>query len=241
MDHLLELGSAMSRFAELTSAAVGDEQVPACPGWTMIELTTHLGTIHRWAAAIVLSGQRLETPKPLVSEPVVEWYAGTATALLGALQAVSPDEPVPNFSRIGERAQFWHRRQMHETTVHVVDAAQALGIPESEWAIAPTIAADGIDEVLQVHFPRLTARGRRPEVRSRIRLTATDIGQSWIIGPGTGDLAPPIQLHPSYEADAGVEGSAADLYLALWHRVPLLRLEFDDADGVALFEGPTTP
>lgn len=241
MDHSLELGTAMSRIAELTGLAAGDEPVPACEGWTTRDLVVHVGTIHRWAAAIVLSGQRLKEPAPLVTEPLAEWYAGTASALLGALQAVSLEEDVPNFSRIDETAAFWPRRQMHETVVHAVDLAQALGFDESQWTVEPEIAADGIDEVLQVFFPRLTARGHRPDVRSRIRLVATDVDQSWIIGPGAGEAGTPVQLHPSLVADATVSGTAADLYLGLWHRVAPSRLAFDGDDGVALLEGPTTP
>ena len=56
-------------------------------------------------------------------------------------------------------------------------------MPEDEWRIAPLVAADGIEEVLRVFFPRMTARGKRPNVQSRIRITATDTGQSWLIGP----------------------------------------------------------
>ncbi|MFI5426481.1 maleylpyruvate isomerase family mycothiol-dependent enzyme [Aeromicrobium sp. UC242_57] len=140
----------------------GDEPVPACPGWTVRDLAEHLGGVHRWAAAIVLSGQRLAPPRPLVEDPVDRWYAGTAQALLAALRAVSPAEEVPNFTRMGETAAFWPRRQMHQTLVHAVDAAQALGRDEADWTVAPAIAADGIDEVLQVFFPRMTARGTRP-------------------------------------------------------------------------------
>jgi uncharacterized protein (TIGR03083 family) len=241
MDHMLELGSAMSRFAELAGKATGDEPVPACPEWTVRDLTTHLGAIHRWAAATVLSGERLHEHAPLVTEPIVEWYAGTATALLSALQAVSPDEPTPNFSYVNETAAFWSRRQMHETTVHTVDAAQALGLAEDEWAVASSVAADGIDEVLQVFFPRMTARKQRPDVRSRIRLVATDTQESWLVAPGSGDSGPPLQLHPSLDADGSVSGTAVDLYLGLWKRLGPERLDFEGVDGRILFDGPTTP
>lgn len=241
MDHLFELGSGMARFAELAGRASGDEQVPSCPGWATQDLVQHLGTIHRWAASIVLSGQRTELPKPIYSDDLVEWYAGTAAALLAALQAVNADEPVPNFSRVDERAAFFHRRQMHEVSVHVVDAAQALGLDESEWPIAPAVAADGIEEVLRTFFPRMTVRGKQPDVRSRIRLTATDTGQSWLMGPATSQGMPPVLLHSSYDADTTVEGTAADLYLGLWHRVPAERLTFGNDDGRALFDGFTTP
>lgn len=240
MDHVLELGSAMSRFAEVVGKATGEEPVPSCPGWTVRDLTTHLGTIHRWSAATLLSGQRLQDPEPLVTEPIVEWYAGTATALLSALQAVSPEEPVPNFSYVDERAAFWSRRQMHETTVHAVDAAQALGLDEDDWGVEPSVAADGVDEVLQVFFPRMTARGQRPDVRSRIRLVATDMQQSWIVAPGDGDLGPPLQLHPSLDADGAVSGTAIELYLGLWKRIGPERLDFEGVDGRILFDGPTT-
>jgi uncharacterized protein (TIGR03083 family) len=238
---MIELGSAMSRFAEIVGKASGDEPVPACPGWDVRDLTTHLGTVHRWAAAILLSGQRLSEPTPLVTDPIVEWYAGTATALLGALQAVDPDEVVPNFSRINERAAFWPRRQLHETTVHAVDAAQALDVDEGEWGVASSLAADGVDEVLQVFFPRMTARRQRPDVRSRIRLVATDTEESWIVAPGDGDLGPPLQLHSSLDADGTVSGTASDLYLGLWKRVGPERLDFEGVDGRILFDGPTTP
>lgn len=241
MDHLLELGAGMSRFADLSARADGDEPVPGCPGWTSRDLVQHLGTVHRWAAAIVLSGQRIEVPKPLYGESLVEWYAGTATALLGALQAVDAAEPVPNFSRINETAGFFHRRQMHEVAVHVVDAAQALGLPESEWPVESRLAADGVDEVLHVFFPRMTARGQVPDVRSRIRITATDTGQSWVIAPPSGEGLPPVLVHSSLDADSHVEGTASDLYLALWRRVPAERLTFGDDHGRALFAGPTTP
>jgi len=241
VDPVLELGTAMSRFAELADRGTGDEPVPGCDPWTLRDLVVHLGTVHRWAAGIVLSGQRAPEPTPLVTEPVVDWYAGTAAALLGALQAVSMEEEVPNFTRNGETAAFWPRRQMHEATVHAVDAAQALGVDEADWTVAPDIAADGVDEVIQTFFPRMTALGRRPDVRSRVRLVATDRDQSWIVAPGAGETGTPLQLHPSHEADAEILGTASDLYLALWHRVPRERLRFEGSDGVALLDGPTTP
>lgn len=239
-DHTHELARAISRFTELVGRAEGDEPVPACPGWTVRDLTVHLGTVHRWAAAIVLSGHRVEFPEPLVTEPLVDWYAGTASALLSALDAVDRDEPVPNFSRIDETARFWPRRQVHEVTVHAVDAAQALGDDEAGWTVAPAVAADGVDEVLRVYFPTLTARGRRPDVRSRVRLVASDTEQSWLVGPGTDETSPPVQLHHALDADATVTGSAADLYLGLWGRVDRSRLEVQGADAVALLAGRLT-
>lgn len=241
MDHLHELAAVTSQFADLARAGDGSEEVPACAGWTLRHLTEHLGGVHRWAAAIVLSGQRLPMPAPVITEPVGDWYAATAAALLAALRCVDPREQVPNFSRLDETAAFWRRRQMHEVIVHTVDAAQSLGMDESLWTVDPLIAADGVDEVLQIFFPRLTAGGRRPDVRAAIRLHATDIDQSWIVAPGRDATAAPVQIHASREAAATVSGTATDLYLGLWGRVDVDRLTFEGAEAKALFAGATTP
>lgn len=242
MEYLPYLGNAMTRMAEFIGKAEGNEPVPACPGWTVNDLTVHLGSIHRWAAGTVLSGQRLREPENVIAtEPLIDWYAGTATALLAALQAVEPTESTPNFSFINETASFWPRRQMHETVIHAVDAAQAIGLGEDAYAIDNVVADDGIDEVLTVFFPRMTARGQRPHVTGRIRVTATDTGRSWLIAESEDPEGPPILLHSTLDADAELSGRAIDLYLGLWRRSPQDRF---DADGDAVFRmlsGPMTP
>lgn len=234
------LSEAMTRFADFASAADGIEPIVSCPDWTMDDLVLHLGTVHRWAAAIVLSGMRgLPRPMPQVSGPRAEWYAGCGAALLTALQAVEPDEPVPNFARLRETADFWVSRQLHETTIHSVDAAQSLGGAEP-WGVTPVVAAHGIDEVLSVFFPRMTATGQRPDVRARVRLDSIDEYASWIIAPGSDPAGPPVQLHSNAAADTAVRGTTVELYLALWGRLPADRLRFDSPEARAVFEGPRT-
>jgi len=241
MEHLPYLGNAMARMAEHIGNAEGDEAVPCCPGWSVNDLTVHLGTIHRWAASIVLSGQRLSEPQVLATEPLLDWYAGTATALLAALQAVEPTEATPNFSRINETAAFWPRRQMHETTIHAVDAAQALGLGKNSYAVDDDVADDGIDEILSVFFPRMTARGERPDVSARVRVTATDTGRSWIVAPSPDPVGAPILLDPTLDFDAELSGKAVDLYLGMWRRSPHDGLEIDGAAARRILAGPMTP
>lgn len=239
-DQISHLSASMSRFADLVAEAEGDEPVVSCDGWTVDDLVLHLGTMHRWAAAIVLSGARgLAEPAPLVRGPRAEWYVGCAAALLTALDAVDPDEPVPNFSRLRETAAFWTARQLHETTIHAVDAAQSLGANEP-WGVTPEVAAHGIDEVLGVFFPRMTALGRRPDVRVRVRLDAIDRYDSWITAPGSDPLGPPMQLHSNADADTSARGTTGELYLALWGRVPVDRLSYDSPEARAVFAGPRT-
>ena len=241
MDHLSRLGNAMTRMASFVGKAEGDEVVPGCPGWTVNDLAIHLGTNHRWAASIVLSGQRLSEPKVLATESLIDWYAGTATALLAALQAVEPTEYTPNFSLMNETAAFWPRRQMHEATIHAVDASQALNPGDEAFIIDEDVSDDGIDEVLSVFFPRMTARGHRPDVSAHVRITATDTGRSWLIAPSADPDGPPILLHPSLDADAELSGKAADLYLGLWRRSPHDLLKADGAAADRILAGPLTP
>lgn len=140
MEHLPHLGNSMTRMAESLGKAGGDEEVPACRGWTINDVVIHLGTVHRWAAGIVLSGQRLSEPEVVATGPLVNWYVGTATALLAALQAVEPTESTPNFSFVKETASFWPRRQLHETTIHAVDVSQALKLGDGAFIIDEDVA-----------------------------------------------------------------------------------------------------
>ncbi|MTB88198.1 maleylpyruvate isomerase family mycothiol-dependent enzyme [Aeromicrobium senzhongii] len=194
----------------------------AAPGWTTADLVTHLGAIRRWAAAIVLSGRRIaDEPAVTATEPLDEWYAGTATALIAALQAVDPDEPVPNFARIDEVAAFWPRRQLHETCIHRVDLLQACGRPEHTWDVDPEVAADGIAEAIRVFGRRMTDRGRRPHVDAPIRLVATDLDRTWIVAPDEDDpQAAPRLVQREIDVEGEAVGTATDLYLAVWGRAP---------------------
>ncbi len=244
MDPVVELGSAMSRFAELSAAAFGTEPVPTCPGWTVDDLVTHLGSVHRWAGAIVLSGQRVEEPHTMhVSEPISEWYSGIAAALLEILRAVDPDEPTPNFARLNEVAAFWPRRQLHETTIHAIDVGLALGLGEDAWPVPTAVAADGVDEVLGVFAARMTARGQRPHLKGRVRLTATDTGRTWVLGEADDQWRTPIRLFagPDVETDGHITGTAQDLYLTLWGRASRDRVSADSAAASELLDGPLVP
>ncbi len=239
---LVLLGREMAGVASLAGRIEGDEPVPACPGWTTADVVTHLGTVHRWAAAIVLSGQRItEEPDVRATEPLDEWYAGTATALIAALQAVDPQEPAPNFAHVDEVAGFWARRQLHETCVHRVDLAQACGLPDLVWDVDPQVAADGISEVIRILGRRMTLRGERPHVDAPVRLVATDLDRSWIVAPDDQDpTAAPRLVHREIDVQGEAVGTAVDLYLALWGRVPASAVGPTGA-AVAWFEGPRVP
>ncbi|MPZ95543.1 MAG: maleylpyruvate isomerase family mycothiol-dependent enzyme [Propionibacteriales bacterium] len=236
-DDLAPLATATDAMRLVLSAARGDEPVAACPGWDVEALAMHLGSVHRWAAATVLSGRVQEEPAVRrQDEDTAQWYAATARALVAALAAVDPAEPCWTLEPDGGTAGFWRRRQLHETVIHRVDAARAVGLDSTP--IAPEVAADGIDEVCDLWLRRLHVRWQRPaDLPAPVLLVSTDTGRTWLLTPAEG--APPeVRRDVGPVGDQRVEGTAEALYLALWHRGDVgLRVE---GPAAARFLGGTT-
>ena len=218
-EHITRLREEGELFARAATAAGLDAEVPTCPGWQVRDLVQHLGGVHRWATAYVVTGN----PNPSNEKEDARYFAAIGdrellpayqsahAALVEALCGAPPDLACWTFLTAPSPLAFWARRQAHETTIHRVDAEAAAGMPSS---CAPRFGADGIDELLNGFFSR--TRGRlvcNPAVALSVR--AADTGDAWtiriepdrrVVTPGDGD------------ADCTVSGSAADLYLLLWNR-----------------------
>ena len=236
LDYLSRLESSIAEVGALLAGADPDAAVPACPGWTVRDLAGHLVSGHRWSAAIVLTGSRQAVPAP-GPDPLGRFEA-SGKALLAALLAVDPAEPCWNFAHVNERAGFWARRRMHELLVHGVDARQACGLAIT---LDPGLAADGIDEVFHVFLPRMLQRGAAPAVTVPVGIQATDTGDLWTLTP-VGD-GPPWVDRVAGGAAATISGTATDLYLAVWGRVPIatLAVEGDQAVGLAFLTSALVP
>ncbi|WP_329003470.1 maleylpyruvate isomerase N-terminal domain-containing protein [Kribbella sp. NBC_00709] len=234
IDHLAEFDRTAARFAAVLADADPDLPVPACPGWTIADLALHLGSGQRWAASILLSGTSQETPQVLrTTISWADWYAGTSAALIAAIRAIDPDEPCWNFSPVDQRAGFWARRRMHETVIHLVDALQATDPGAADPAGVPAaVAADGVDEVFGVYLPRMLARGFAPAVTRQLGVRATDTGHEWTLTPvSQGD--PPQVERGRAAGEAVLSGTAAELDLCLWKRLPGAVLTVEGDAGAA--------
>jgi uncharacterized protein (TIGR03083 family) len=213
---MLDLAGAIER-ESAALAAIADlaAPVPACPGWDVAELLRHVGSAHRNAGRIVAERlqhhpDRTELLAPDGVDPVA-WLTTNTTALLDALASTDPATPAWSFGP-DRTAAFWARRMAHETVVHRVDAEQAVGRPS---AVAADVADDGIDESLHVFLPML-ARADTGPAGGELLLHALD-GRSWVVVVGDGTATVEADHR---KGDACVQGSAADLYLWLWGRVP---------------------
>jgi uncharacterized protein (TIGR03083 family) len=225
-EHCDLLAVEVERFAGLIGSrpdAPAPFKVPVltCPGWSIGDLTAHLGTVHRWAEHLVRlrAHERVSSSDMGLGEPqaTAEWLRSGGEVLVKTLRAADPDAPMWAWGA-DQHVRFWSRRQLHETLVHRTDVELALGlVPEA----SPAVAADAIDEFLvnlgpSAHFsPRVKAlRG----VGERLSLQATDQGREWSVtlrpeGFAIGGPAGP--------ANATVSGPALDLLLVLYRRLPL--------------------
>ncbi|MGO8957876.1 MAG: maleylpyruvate isomerase family mycothiol-dependent enzyme [Streptosporangiaceae bacterium] len=140
--------------------------VPSCPDWTLRQLGTHVGRVHRWAAEIVTTRVAEGIPMKATPDGVppadpsgqADWLMAGARRLSQAIRAAG-SEPVWAFGGLAP-ATFWARRQAHETMVHRADAELAAGRPV---VLDPELAADAIDEWLTV---MAAPRYGRPDARA---------------------------------------------------------------------------
>jgi len=216
------IGAAWTVMREHANRAGPDAAVPTCPGWTVRDLVAHQGTVHRWAAATI-RGISLDTPAVeadgLAAHDQLDWLDLGARDLLQALVDAPEDLGGEFFLHDAPPPRLaWARRQCHETTIHAVDAmAASLGrapAAASTW-IRPSLAADGVDELLTGFLPRPRTKMRLPS-STVVAVESTDTGDAWTLHLGPD---PVVTARGSIaDADATLRGTAAALYLGLWNR-----------------------
>jgi hypothetical protein len=216
LDHLPLLARLQDEFLAGIDGADLRAPVPACGRWRARDLFIHLARIHHWAA-----GQaRRQQETPLGRGPFDHgpFYAEQAVELRDTLAALGSDAESWTLTGTGP-ASFWHRRQLHETLVHLHDQrAAALGsatavAQEHPIDVAPEVWADTVDEVVTMFQPRQVRLGRMEPLARTVRLVAADVDRSWVLGEHEDG-------RPAGETPAAtVNASARELGLVLWRRL----------------------
>lgn len=222
--------------ASAAEQAGTDAKVPTCPEWQVRDLLRHTGVVHRWATAFV--AEELTTYHPMADEPdldgeeLLAWFRTGHRRLVETLDSAAPDVECWHFLPAPSPLAFWARRQAHETAVHRFDAEAARGGTPGEPGrdvtaqlrqdfaaqLGRDFAADGIDELLHGFHARAKSRARSAEPRVlRVRASDTD-GAVWTVR--LTEEPPAAERGEQGPADCEVSGPAADLYLALWNRLP---------------------
>ena len=217
VDHVAALLEHNALLADAVGAADPDLAVPACPGWTVRTLLTHVGRGDRWAAEIVRTGAFVEfrdVPDGRPGDDAGAWLAASPRLLLDAV-AAAPDAPVWTF--LGPRpAAWWVRRRLHEATVHLADAVLAAG---GDPALAPTVAADGLSEWLDLVAARADPAPLGPGATMHLHATDEGLGHDgeWMVTEDAGTVR---WEHGHGKGAVAVRGAASDLLLAAVRRLP---------------------
>ena len=209
MDDALDHLALLSRLQDAFLAEVPDADprapVPACGGWQVHDLVEHLASVHHWAAA--QARRRRETPLGRGPFDLAPFYAEHAAELRTTLAALDPDAPAWTLLAPDDPAStvgFWHRRQTHETLVHLHDLRASGGSTVDD--VDPAVWADTVDEVVTVMAPRQVRLGRAEPPARPVAFRASDAGRSWVLG-GDGEPA------------ATASAPARELALVLWGRL----------------------
>jgi uncharacterized protein (TIGR03083 family) len=221
-EHLEAIRESLAGFVDYARRAGLDAAVPTAPEWTVRELIAHQGMVHRWATDN-LRGRRADPAayerEGLEADDPVVWLHEGGLRLVRALEHAPTDlEALVFLNHAPAPRLFWARRQCHETTIHSVDAlAASLGrLPTAaETWITQQIALDGIDELLLGFMTRPRAR-LRSEKPLTFAVRPNDVRRSWTVRVST--EAPVVERGAHGHADVVLEGTAEQLYLALWNR-----------------------
>jgi uncharacterized protein (TIGR03083 family) len=222
-EYLQVLQDSDARFADAAAEAVlargWQAPVPGCPAWTLADLVWHLAEVqHFWAWVV-----RTRAPDPgAYAQPVrrpddelLGYALGQSAELETVLAGADPAERVWTWAP-RQDVGFVLRRQAMEAVLHAVDVEQVLG---DVHPIAADVGLDGLDEWLEVMVPGALPEGP-PEGAHPVVLHAVDAGVERVLFPGS---------RP--EPIARLTGTAGDLLLAVWRRVPLEVLTVD-GDGL---------
>lgn len=207
---------------ELLSLVSGDLSiaVPDCPGWTLRDLVAHVGRVYG-AVSTVVERRSLEPVKPgpeafldpeLDDDRARVWFRERVESVLTALRAVDPSTPLWTWSD-QRTAAFYRRRMVHETAVHLADAARALG---RDVELDRDTCVDGVDEYFDVMLPVALARAGGSSPSGSLHLHCTDGPGEWLLVPD-GERVVVTREHA--KGAVAWRGPAAALLLAVWGRV----------------------
>src|SRR5688572_7680744 len=231
--YLSHLRAESARFREVLGDCSPEARVPSCPDWTAADLLWHLATVQRWWAEVLTARparpEEVEPPRPESYGELLAAYDGWSGELAQALESADPADEAWNWSD-DHTVGFILRRQAHEAMVHRVDAELAAGASSD---VDPTLATDGVHEVLAVMYGGCPPWGSWEPGEGVVRVDTTDTSeQFWLrfgtfagTDPDSGTtyadeedfhVVPPPE--GDEEPDVVVDGPAAALDLWLWSR-----------------------
>jgi uncharacterized protein (TIGR03083 family) len=237
-----EIVAQTELLSDVVSGADLSVTVPTTPDWTLAALVRHIGGNLRSLEQAVRTGTAVTEPERQVSghggppgdEPAAldAWLSEAAGRCAATLRAAGPDAQAQVWTVVWPVAT-WARRAAHDLVVHRADAAGAVG---AAYTVAPDLAADALDEFLDLMgHPQVAGAAAAdgdpdPGPGGTVHLHATDTGpevaSEWLI-----ELASPgfTWRHAHDKATVAVRGPIADVLRVAYRRLP------PDTEAVEVF------
>jgi uncharacterized protein (TIGR03083 family) len=203
--------------------------VPTTPGWTLGDLARHVGGNLVAAEQAVRTGTPVTEPErqvpghggPPGDDPAAldAWLATAAGRFAETLRGAGPGGEAQIWV-IRWPTAAWARRAAHDLVVHRADAAGAAGVA---FQVDPEVAADAVDEFLDLlSNPQVAGAGDGDGgLRGTVHLHATDtppeLASEWLV-----ELEPPtFSWRLSHEkATVAVRAPVADVLRVVTRRLP---------------------
>jgi uncharacterized protein (TIGR03083 family) len=210
----------------------------ASPGRTLFDLVHHVGTGRRKTAAIVAIGPADGPPEksawedgagaPRERDALLTWWTESVEHLTSTLREAGPDRGCWTWwddSPSPQTSGAWARRQVPEIAVYSYDAQLTVGAPQP---IPDEVALDGFDDCQFTLCATTVAWPHDPAV---VDYHATE-GRSWRLwldrdGARVTRLGAPAASEDPLTADVSARGTASELVLFFYGRIPMDSLELD--------------
>jgi uncharacterized protein (TIGR03083 family) len=208
--------------------------VPTCPDWTLAQLVRHIGGNHRALETAVRTGTAVEDPGKQVPDAagpdgddpsaLTAWLADASARLAGTLRDAGPDAQAQLWV-FRRPTIFWARRAANDVVIHRADAA---GTVHADYTVAPDLAADAVDELLElIGDPQVAGsspqfaelRGPGGSIHLHATDTDTDPGleAEWLIELREDGFS---WRRGHAKATVALRGPMADVLRVFWRRLP---------------------
>jgi uncharacterized protein (TIGR03083 family) len=204
--------------------------VPWSDRWTTATVARHVAATHYVVANVIRQRPDadfglfadLKTP-PKDSPEFVDWFRSGTASLVDQLMRVPADDECWSWFQHGRRVGWWARRMALEAVVHRSDTDVAQG---KKISVASEVAADGIDEYLDVFVASSRTANDAP-AGPTINFECSDRSDRWWLDlSGRGER---VVSREKRDASVRIYGTAEQLLLVVWGRVSAF-----DAAGVTM-------
>jgi uncharacterized protein (TIGR03083 family) len=205
-------------------AANRDGVIPWSDTWTVQDCARHVGGLHHVMAGVVEGrptanfGLFKSLDQPAATDPGLgPWIADGTAALVAQLRAAPPEDTAWSWWPEDQTVGFWSRRVALETLVHRWDVELGAGV--DIVPADPVLAADAIDEYLDIFVGLQRVLHTAPGAGETVHVHCTDTSGEWFVEfPAPGER---VLRREHAKGDVAFRGPAEGLLLYLWGRLPV--------------------